>query len=135
MKIRRVIILIVVVIASFLAGRVVKTYIDLRTYRKQVAAITISDVDLNQISEGTYRGSHDVLWIGAEVEVTVEDHRLEKIILISHRNERGASAEVIPSRVLKAQSLKVDTVAGSTSSSKVILKAIENALDSEVEIE
>lgn len=130
MKIRRVIILIVVVITSFLAGRVAKTYIDLRTYRKQMAAITISDIDLNQVSEGTYRGSHDVLWIGAEVEVTVKDHRIEKIILIRHLNERGASAEVIPGRVIGAQSLDVDTVAGATSSSKVILKAIENALNS-----
>jgi uncharacterized protein with FMN-binding domain len=43
-------------------------------------------------------------------------------------NGKGKPAEVIPQKVMDAQSLQVDTISGVTSSSKVILKAIEKAL-------
>ena len=64
----------------------------------------------------------------AKVSVTVKDNKITDITLLNHKNERGKPAEVIPEKVLKAQSLQVDTISGATNSSKVILKAIENAL-------
>ncbi|TYB94365.1 MAG: FMN-binding protein, partial [Kosmotoga sp.] len=50
------------------------------------------------------------------------------IELIEHNHGRGEAAEVIPEKVVEAQSLKVDIITSATYSSKVILKAIENAL-------
>lgn len=130
MKTRRalVLLLLVIVIAAGFYG--IKTYIDFKTYQAQINALSISDVNLDTIEDGVYTGRHDVLWISAEVRVTVKNHRIEDIELIEHRNERGKPAEVIPDRVLAAQSLDVDTVSGATNSSKVILKAVENALKS-----
>ena len=57
-----------------------------------------------------------------------------EIVLIEHKNERGAAAEEITDKVIAAQSLQVDTISGATSSSKVVLKAIENALNSQVKV-
>lgn len=129
---KKQIIIIAVIIAFILVGyfgvKGVKEYIDLQTYRKQVNDITITDVDISKVADGTYSGSYEVLWVAAEVEVTIKNHKIEEIKLLKHKNGRGASAEVIPSKVVEAQSLKVDVVSGATSSSKVILKAIENAL-------
>ena len=57
-----------------------------------------------------------------------KQEKISNINILEHKNERGTPAEIIPKKVVDAQSLKVDVVSGATNSSKVILKAIENAL-------
>lgn len=133
MKKKQIIILVVfiaVIIGGYFGITGIKAYNDLKTYQKQVNEITISNVNLSKVVDGTYTGSYEVLWVAAEVKVTVKNHKIEGIELVKHKNGRGAPAEIIPSKVIEAQSLKVDVVSGATSSSKVILKAIENALNS-----
>ena len=105
-------------------------YSDLRTYRKQVNGININSINMMDIKDGTYTGSYEIMWIAAVVEVTVYNNEIKGIELIEHINDRGTPAEIITSRVIENQSLDVDVVTGATSSSKVILKAIENALKS-----
>ncbi len=61
--------------------------------------------------------------------MTVKNHQITEIELVKHKSGRGAPAEIIPSKVVEAQTLQVDAVSGATYSSKVILKAIENALN------
>jgi len=107
-----------------------KYLISVRNYQKTIKELTINKVDLSKISDGKYTGSYDVNLLSAKVSVTVKDHKIENIDLLEHKNDRGKSAEVIPSMVVKAQSLQVDTISGATNSSKTILKAIENALES-----
>ena len=122
-------IIIIVVAAILLIGGIYggKYLSDLSTYRRQVAAIEIGTIALDQIPDGTYRGSFDTVWVGAVVEVTVRDQRIVEIEL-QHRHDQGQAAEVIPDRVIAAQSLDVDMVSGATNSCMVILKAVENAL-------
>ncbi len=63
------------------------------------------------------------------VSVEVAGGRIQKIEILEHRTLLGKKAErEIPSRVLRAQSVQVDTVTRATASSMVILKAIEIAL-------
>ncbi len=62
----------------------------------------------------------------------MKDHHITDIKL-DHRHGQGEAAEVITDHVIEAQSLQADTISGVTSSSKVILKAIENALLSAAE--
>lgn len=124
------VVLIAVIIGSYFGAKGIKNYIDLKTYQKQVKDINISNVNVSKVADGTYTGSYEVLWVSAEVRVTVKNHRIEGIELLEHKNGRGTSAEIIPSKVVEIQSLEVNIVAGATASSKVILKAIENALNS-----
>ena len=64
--------------------------------------------------------------------VTVNSHRITEIDIIRHDGGRGKDAESITKSVVEYQSLQVDSVAGATYSSRVILRAIEDALkDSE----
>jgi len=128
-QVKTILITLLVILCVVFGITGIKSYIDMKTYQKQVEDITISEVDLSKVAEGVYSGSYEVLWVAAEVRVTVEDHRIKSIELLKHKNGKGASAEVIPDKVVEAQSLKVDVVSGATSSSKVILKAIENALN------
>jgi uncharacterized protein with FMN-binding domain len=63
------------------------------------------------------------------VSVEVTGGRIQSIEILEHRNLLGRKAErQIPSRVLNAQSVQVDTVTRAAASSMVILKAIEVAL-------
>lgn len=130
MKKKQVIILAVIVMVIIGGYRGCKYYFDLKTYRNQVGNITISNIDVSKLADGIYTGSYEIMWVAAEVKVTVNNHKIEGIELLKHENDRGTSAEIIPSQVVEAQSLEVDAVSGATSSSKVILKAIENALNS-----
>lgn len=99
--------------------------------RKNLTALAleeIPDVDLTEIADGVYTGSCTVLPVSAEVKVTVKDHVITEIGLVRHFNGQGSAAEILPEKVVEAQSLGVDIVSGATYSSKVILKAVRNAL-------
>jgi uncharacterized protein with FMN-binding domain len=104
---------------------------DLSKYKNIIADIEIRTPDLSQIQDGEYNGSFDAIIVAADVDVTVLDNRITGIVINEHKTERGSKAEVITDEVIVQQSLDVDTVSGATNSSKVILKAIENALVSE----
>lgn len=125
-------IILSVVCATFLAVGIfgAKYLISLQKYKKIINGFKIENVDLSKVSDGKYTGSCDAEVISAKVRVTVKDKKITDIVLINHKNERGKRAEVITERVVKAQTLSVDTVSGATNSSKVILKAIENAVRS-----
>jgi uncharacterized protein with FMN-binding domain len=116
---------IVVLVGGIIGG---KYLISVQKYKKVVSELKIGSVDLSKVSDGKYTGSCDAVFVAAEVSVKVKDNKIEDIVLLSHKTERGKSAEVIKEEVLKAQSLQVDTITGATNSSKVILKSIENAL-------
>ena len=115
----------------FIIGIVIAVFLAFSGFEKnleELKKIPISDVDLTQISDGTYRGSYSHTPVSAEVEVTVKDYKITKIDIISHDNGFGKKAEAITDEVVEKGTLKVDAVSGATHSSLVILKAIENAL-------
>jgi uncharacterized protein with FMN-binding domain len=88
----------------------------------------IKDIDLSTVADGTYDGSSGAFPVTAEVRVTVRDHAITGIELVSHSHGPDHGADAITGQVIKAQSLDVDGVSGATTSSKVILLAIEDAL-------
>ncbi len=88
----------------------------------------IQSIGFAQIPNGTYLGSYSVFPIKVRVSVTVESGRVTDLALLEHRNGKGNAAEQILGEIMKAQSLKVDTISSATYSSKVILKAVEQAL-------
>lgn len=100
----------------------------LREYQSNVSAISLTDIDLSTISDGCYIGEYDVEYIFAKVEVYVSKGKIIDIRIIEHRNEHGEKGEGVIDRILDQQRLDVDAISGATNSSKVIKKAVENAL-------
>lgn len=98
------------------------------SYKNEINTLAVGDVDFSQVADGVYVGDCDVDFIYAKVQVTVENGKATDIQILEHRNERGAPAEAIIDAVVQKQSLSVDTVSGATNSSRVILKAVENAV-------
>ena len=92
-------------------------------------ALSFADIDLRQVTDGTYEGSCDTGVVNATAVVTVQDHTITNISLTRHDNGKGAPAEAILGQMLREQSTDVDIVSGATCSSRVIRKAVENALE------
>jgi uncharacterized protein with FMN-binding domain len=91
--------------------------------------IELGEVNLSSLAPGSYRGEYEAGPVKAVVSVEVAGGRIQNIEILEHRTLLGKKAErEIPSRVLSAQSVQVDTVTRATASSTVILKAIEVAL-------
>lgn len=101
---------------------------DLIYYKETMANVTIGEIDLKNVKDGSYIGNYDARIISATVKVTVRDGEITGIELLEHKYDRGGPAEAIVDDILKEQSLDVDAVSGATNSSKTILKAVENAL-------
>lgn len=120
----RSILIIIVLIILVMIGVLVKSQLDM----KKLAAIEIQDVNLSLIQDGYYEGSYKAFPISVEVNVYVKNHEIKDIKILKHTNGQGSSAEKITELILKSQSLEVDAISGATYSSKVIIKAVEDAL-------
>lgn len=97
-------------------------------YKGTVESITIQEVDLSQVADGTYTGSCDAGLVSAQVAVTVEDGAITEVSLTDYHSILGRGAETIPGEIVAQQRIGVDAVSGATDSSTVIQKAVENAL-------
>jgi uncharacterized protein with FMN-binding domain len=94
-----------------------------------VKGLQIKDVDLSKVADGTHEGEfHQGRW-SYKVAVSVKDHRITGIEILSGSAKMFQKLNQEESaRVIAAQTPKVDVVSGATVTSKALLKAIENAL-------
>jgi uncharacterized protein with FMN-binding domain len=93
-----------------------------------LASLEIEDIPLDRVKDGVYVGEYSVFPVSAQVEVTVKDHAMASARILKHRNGQGSAGEAVVNKAIELGSIRVDTVAGATYSSKVLLKAMENAL-------
>lgn len=91
--------------------------------------IEIGEIYPQETADGTYTGKYIVGPVKVVVDVTVDDHTVTEIDIRKHRNGQGRAANAIIEDVIREQSTGVDVISGATISSKVILKAIDVALN------
>jgi len=130
---KRKLTIIIAIVLSVIAGIAITAKVvigNMEANLEELKNISIQNVDLTDVADGIYFGEYTALPVSAKVNVTVEGHRIKDVELIEHMNGQGSGAEVIPATVVGKQTLQIDTISGATYSSKVILKAIENALNS-----
>ena len=123
--------ILTIMIAVGIIGHMIAYYIDFHAYRENIKSISVGELELAELADGSYEGEYDAGYIYARVKVEIKDGRITRVDLLEHRNERGKLAEAILDTVIAQQDIDVDTVSGATNSSKVIKKAIENALKRE----
>ena len=104
-------------------------YASFLSYKNTVDNIEITDMTAEGVSDGTYEGECDAGFVRAHVKVTVKEEKIVDIVLAEHKNDRGKRAEKVVDEVLMEQTTDVETVSGATNSSRVILQAIEQALE------
>lgn len=129
MKKKKKVILVAVIMTILLASFAIVIIVsNSKANLEQLAGMEIENIDFKDIPNGVYSGSYKVFPVKVEVMVTVNNHKISDIELVKHNHGQGADAEVIIDRVLETQTLGLDVITGATYSSKIILKAIENAL-------
>lgn len=92
-----------------------------------------TEIDMEQVADGTYTGSSDGGLVKVEVEVEVKDHRIVNINLLKHECGTGKPAESMLEEMVKKNTDDVDYVSGATASSRTIRNAVNQALQSGVE--
>jgi uncharacterized protein with FMN-binding domain len=101
-----------------------------RATKSATKDIVVYTQNASGVPDGTYSGNYEIPPVKVVVRVSVKDGEITGIDMVEHQNGLGGKAERIVDDVLERQSLNVDAVSGATGSSKTILKAIENALQS-----
>ena len=119
------IIIFIVVIGSIFVNNMQKNL-------EKLSEMKIENIDLSRTKDGIFYGSYESQPVAAEVKVVIENKTIKSIELLKHNNGQGKAAEILTEKVVESQSLQVDIVSGATYSSKVILKAIEDALKKSV---
>jgi uncharacterized protein with FMN-binding domain len=92
--------------------------------------VTGGPVDHAKLKDGTYEGRYRGGPNKASVQVTIKDNNIVNIEILQHQAWRGVIAEAtIVERIIASQSTKVDAVSGATNSSRVIMNAVQTALE------
>lgn len=95
------------------------------------APVTGGPVVPGRLQNGVYEGTASAWPNSAKVKVTVAAGKIAGVELVSHfASWRGKKAEVvIPVRIIEQQSTNVDAVTGATNSSRVIMNAVQDAVE------
>ena len=92
--------------------------------------VPLGPVPDSGLTDGVYQGKAEIFPCMAEVEIVIKDHKLVDVRVVRERTGLGGEAKkVVPGRIVQAQSTSVDAVSGATRSSRVIMEAVQNALD------
>lgn len=87
-------------------------------------------VNHNRLMDGVYEGSYKGGPNKALVKVTIKDNTIVHIQIVEHWALKGKKAELpILKRIIERQSTKVDAVSGATNSSRVIMNAVQRAIE------
>jgi len=120
---------IFLIIAAALAAVILTAFLIMtNSSNKAMQSMVFESVDMARTADGTYYGETDAGMVYVKVAVTVENHAINSIEIIEHRNGRGAKAESITGDIIAHNSIIVDDVSGATLSSKAIRCAVGKAL-------
>ena len=100
---------------------------------KEARSLPLNAVDFSKLKDGTYHGAYEggmYKWRANECDVTVTDGQVTDIQLVGSQDpgSKNTQHKELYDRVIKAQSLQVDTITSATLTSKAWLQAVENAL-------
>ena len=89
------------------------------------------EIEQKRLVDGVYEGSYRHGPNSATVRVTISQGKIADIEMIKHfASWKGKKAnDIIPQRIVAQQSTDVDAVSGATNSSRVIMNAVQEALE------
>ncbi len=95
--------------------------------------ISIEPVDLLQLPDGAYFGNRSVFHVEVSVSVVVKAHQIVAIDVLDagstgNGGQGKENLDLLISRIIESQDVRVDTVSGATATQKVFLKSVEGAL-------
>jgi uncharacterized protein with FMN-binding domain len=100
---------------------------------REARSLPLNKVDFDKLDDGTYHGVYEggmYKWRANECDVVVSGGKVTniKLAVSADPGAENTNAEMLFERVIKAQSLQVDTITSATLTSKAYLQCVENAL-------
>jgi uncharacterized protein with FMN-binding domain len=100
---------------------------------REAASLPLNAVNFNKLHDGTYHGAYAggmYKWRTNECDVTVTNGKVTAIQLAGSKDPgaKNTGYQMLYDRVIASQTLQVDTISGSTLTSKAYLQCVENAL-------
>lgn len=97
----------------------------------QIAPLMGTPVEPQGLKNGVYEGEYRKGFNKAVVKVTIADGRIADVTLVKHTASwiGKKTDEIIPQRIIKHQSTRVDAISGATNSSRVIMNAAQKAIE------
>ncbi|MBW2616212.1 MAG: FMN-binding protein [Deltaproteobacteria bacterium] len=87
-------------------------------------------LDRATLVDGIYEGSYKAWPNRALVKVEIKDNTIVGIEIVEHWAWKGKKSEsLISERIIQNQSTNVDAVSGATNSSRVIMNAVQKAIE------
>ncbi len=123
---RKIIVTAGIVVAVLIAVSFALQYVQLRHFRH----LPITEIKLANLHDGIYVGKVHY-GFDYSVQVSIKNHFIEDIKILNNRHSFYAQlAEGIKHKIIGQQKIDIDTVTGATTTSKILLKAVEVALAS-----
>ena len=121
---REIIILSGLIIGFLLTISSVMQYSQLVHYR----SLPVNDINVSNIDDDDYFGKVNY-GFEYEVKVHIKNHKIENVEIIkNHDSFYARLAEGINHKIIREQKINIDAVTGATTTSKVLMKAVEAAL-------
>lgn len=99
-------------------------YLNLQTYR----TLAVSDISAAAVADGEHSGVADCGFV-YRVTVVTRERRIEAIRVVANRDAHYAKiAEAVLQRIVQRQNANVDTITGATTTSRCLMRAVDNAL-------
>jgi uncharacterized protein with FMN-binding domain len=100
---------------------------------QEARSLPLNRINFGKLKDGTYHGAYEggmYKWRANECDVTVTNGQVTDIQLVGSKDpgSKNTQHKELYDRVIKAQTLQVDTITSATLTSKAWLQAVENAL-------
>ena len=96
---------------------------------KDASALENTFIEVKNIPDGSYKGHSELGPVIVDVNVIIKDGKIKNIELLKHQNGFGNAANSIVENMVQKNTYNVDAISGATVSSKVIINAVNNALE------
>jgi uncharacterized protein with FMN-binding domain len=125
------VIALIIVAGLGIAGKI--GWSNLQKEHREARSLALNAVDFGKLRDGAYHGAYAggmYKWRANECQVTVSSGKVTDIQLVNSKDPGGKNTmhQELFDRVIKAQSLQIDTISMATLTSKAYLQAVENAL-------
>jgi uncharacterized protein with FMN-binding domain len=119
-------VIISIAIFFILISVIVVSSVSLNYYRN----IPIRNSDLSQLADGDHYGELEMGGFTFSLSVVVKNKQIQEINIINNRNSNYARhAEAVIIRIIGKQNANMAAITGATTSSKVLMKAVEKAIE------
>ena len=132
-KVRKVILILVGVIAALFLIIAIAMGAKMREIQKSIESVETVSIDMSKVKDGSYTADTDLGLVKVKVEVMVEAHQIKTIEILEHQNGKGKPAEAIIDEMIEKNTDEVDAISGATCSSVAIRSAVNKALQEGLE--